>query len=66
MTETLETKSSGRQTFLRVAAWVLGALFIYTGLTKVAGNSFGITLPIELVRILGWRPRQKINRYSER
>lgn len=29
-------------------------------LTKVAGHSFGITLPVELVRILGWRPRQKL------
>lgn len=29
-------------------------------LTKVAGKSFGITLPIELVRMLGWRPRQKL------
>lgn len=23
-------------------------------LTKIAGKSFGITLPIELVRMLGW------------
>lgn len=30
-------------------------------LTKVAGGtSFGITLPIELVRILGWRAKQKL------
>ena len=29
-------------------------------LTKVAGHSFGLTLPIELIRKLGWRPRQKL------
>ena len=29
-------------------------------LTKVAGGSFGITLPIELIRALGWRSRQKL------
>jgi len=30
-------------------------------LTKVAsGNSFGITLPIEMVRSLRWRERQKL------
>jgi hypothetical protein len=29
-------------------------------LTKVAGHSFGITFPIELIRKLGWRPRQKL------
>jgi len=29
-------------------------------LTKIAGKSFGITLPIELIRALGWRPRQKL------
>jgi hypothetical protein len=29
-------------------------------LTKVAGRSFGLTLPIDLVRSLGWRPRQKL------
>ena len=29
-------------------------------LTKVAKHSFGLTLPIELIRKLGWRPRQKL------
>ncbi|MFA5966893.1 MAG: hypothetical protein WC805_00030 [Patescibacteria group bacterium] len=30
-------------------------------ITKVAGGaSFGITLPIELFRALGWRERQKV------
>ncbi len=29
-------------------------------LTKVAGKSFGITLPIDLIRALKWRPRQKL------
>ena len=29
-------------------------------LTKVAGHSFGLTLPIELIRKLGWRARQKL------
>ena len=29
-------------------------------LTKVAGKSFGITFPIELIRKLGWRSRQKL------
>ena len=30
-------------------------------LTKVAGGtSFGITLPIEIIRKLGWRARQKL------
>lgn len=29
-------------------------------LTKVAGHSFGITLPVEIVRKLGWRSRQKL------
>ena len=29
-------------------------------LTKVAGKSFGITFPIDLIRALGWRPRQKL------
>ena len=29
--------------------------------TKIAGgSSFGITLPIEMVRKLGWRERQKV------
>ena len=29
-------------------------------LTKVAGKSFGITFPIDIIRALGWRPRQKL------
>ncbi|MBI3290409.1 hypothetical protein HYZ78_03375 [Candidatus Microgenomates bacterium] len=29
-------------------------------LTKIAGHAFGITLPIDLIRALGWRPRQKL------
>lgn len=30
-------------------------------ITKMAGGaSFGITLPIEMVRELGWRERQKV------
>ncbi|EKE19880.1 MAG: hypothetical protein ACD_8C00092G0002 [uncultured bacterium] len=29
-------------------------------LTKIGNKSFGITLPIEDVRELGWRERQKI------
>ena len=29
-------------------------------LTKVAGKSFGITLPIEVIRKLGWRSKQKL------
>ncbi|MDO8570665.1 MAG: hypothetical protein Q7R97_03725 [Candidatus Daviesbacteria bacterium] len=29
-------------------------------LTKVAGRSFGITFPIDLIRKLGWRSRQKL------
>jgi hypothetical protein len=29
-------------------------------LTRVAKTSFGLTLPIELIRALGWRPRQKL------
>lgn len=29
-------------------------------LTKIAGKSFGITFPIELIRKLGWRARQKL------
>ena len=29
-------------------------------LTKVAGKSFGITFPIDLIRALKWRPRQKL------
>ncbi len=28
--------------------------------TKVAGHSAGITLPIELVRQLGWKIKQKV------
>lgn len=30
-------------------------------LTKVAGTSYGVTLPIEFVRHLGWKERQKLN-----
>lgn len=30
-------------------------------LTKVAGSSYGVTLPIEFVRHLGWRERQKLD-----
>ena len=29
-------------------------------LTRVAGKSFGITFPIDLIRALGWRSRQKL------
>lgn len=29
-------------------------------LTKVAGKSFGITFPIDLIRKLGWRAKQKL------
>lgn len=29
-------------------------------LTKIAGKSLGITFPIDLIRALGWRPRQKL------
>lgn len=29
-------------------------------LTKIAGKSFGITFPIDLIRKLGWRERQKL------
>jgi hypothetical protein len=29
-------------------------------LTKIGKQSFGITLPIEIVRDLGWRERQKL------
>lgn len=29
-------------------------------LTKIAGKSFGLTLPIELVRSLGWKAHQKL------
>lgn len=29
-------------------------------LTKIAQSSIGMTLPIELVRKLGWRERQKV------
>lgn len=29
-------------------------------LTKVGGKSIGLTLPIELVRELGWREKQKV------
>lgn len=30
-------------------------------LTKVAGTSYGVTLPIEFIRHLKWRERQKLN-----
>lgn len=29
-------------------------------LTKLGGKSIGLTLPIELVRELGWKERQKV------
>jgi len=29
-------------------------------LTKTGGKSIGLTLPIEIVRELGWRERQKV------
>lgn len=29
-------------------------------LTKVAGKSFGITFPIDLIRKLDWRAKQKL------
>lgn len=29
-------------------------------LTKIAGKSLGITFPIDLIRKLGWRSRQKL------
>lgn len=29
-------------------------------LTKIGGKSIGLTLPIELVRELGWREKQKV------
>lgn len=29
-------------------------------LTKVGGKSIGLTLPIELVRELGWKEKQKV------
>lgn len=29
-------------------------------LTKTGGKSYGITFPIDLIRILGWKPRQKL------
>lgn len=29
-------------------------------LTKLGGKSIGLTLPIELVRELGWREKQKV------
>jgi len=30
-------------------------------LNKVAGTSYSVTLPIEFVRHLGWRERQKLD-----
>jgi antitoxin component of MazEF toxin-antitoxin module len=29
-------------------------------LTKTGGHSIGVTIPIEVVRELGWRERQKV------
>ena len=29
-------------------------------LTKVGGKSYAITIPIEMIRGLGWRERQKV------
>ncbi len=29
-------------------------------LTKIGGKSVGLTLPIEIVRELGWREKQKV------
>lgn len=29
-------------------------------LTKLGGKSIGVTLPIEMVRELGWREKQKV------
>ena len=29
-------------------------------LTKIGGKSIGLTLPIDLVRELGWREKQKV------
>ena len=29
-------------------------------LTKIGGKSIGLTLPIELVRELGWKEKQKV------
>lgn len=29
-------------------------------LTKIAGKSFGITFPIDIIRSLGWRKHQKL------
>jgi len=29
-------------------------------LTKIGGKSIGLTLPIEMVRKLGWKERQKV------
>lgn len=28
--------------------------------TKIGGKSYGITFPIDLIRKLGWRERQKV------
>lgn len=45
MTETLETKSGGKQTFFQVAGWVVGALFIYIALIKILeGKEFLVGL----------------------
>lgn len=29
-------------------------------LTKTGGKSYGITFPIDLIRLLGWKPKQKL------
>ena len=29
-------------------------------LTKLGGGSFGVTIPIEFIRKLGWKERQKL------
>ena len=29
-------------------------------LTRLGGHSLGLTIPIEIVRVLGWRERQKV------
>lgn len=29
-------------------------------LTKLGGHSYGVTIPIEYIRELGWRERQKV------
>lgn len=29
-------------------------------LTRLGGHSLGLTIPIEITRVLGWRERQKV------